>query len=117
MWNFILQLGSIAGLFSIAGGAYLYFENKKFKKLDAERELEIARIELAELRKERGDVKTTDIFFEYWGRDKEYDFQEAKVQARISYYSDLRDHRFLWFLNRKKNNKKAGALRTSDKNY
>jgi hypothetical protein len=125
MWQTILNIGSLAGLLSIAGAAYLYFEARKFKKLEATKEYRLARAELAELEGQRaGRVRvfeqakhqmarasnneTWEINRSGWEKlDKEqqtaefeFSAEETKAQARVKYYRALKNHKFLWFLRR-----------------
>lgn len=127
-WQTILNIGSLSGLVGLTGGIYLYFENRKFKKLDAEKEYKIACVELAEINEkelqEKNHVdgvilevirgsKTRDVFdlnkdyldkleLKKWKIIERYMLPKAKVEARVSYYEDLKDHSLLWFLKNKR---------------
>lgn len=124
IWNIILQAGSIGGLLSIVSATYLYFENRKFKTLEAEKDYEICRSELIELEDKikqeealidddirsiiRGS-KTREVF--EWNKpalDKlefektkifvKYILPKSKMEAKVNYYKNLKDHSLFWFL-------------------
>lgn len=126
MWNLILSLGSLAGLIAIPGAVYLYMESRKLQRLEAEREYRIAQVELNAIEKSRNermaalenqkkDIATASnndtwainrTLFENIDAEQqtirfETNPEEMRLRAKLHYYSDLRNHKFLWFLRRK----------------
>jgi hypothetical protein len=124
-WNFILQLGSIAGIFGLVGASYLYFEKRRFDKLDFERELKIVETELSRVEQ---DYEKQRKFLEKstssriaisldghlsvdrrtWS-EKEEDESKASdlwkkfrndsdiLDAKINYYRKMKNHSLFWF--------------------
>lgn len=123
MWDLILSLGSLAGLIAIPGAIYLYTESRKLQRLEAEKEYRIARVELGAIERNRDErvaalekrkeavARTSNnntwvvnrTLFENLDAEQqavryESNPEELKLRAKLRYYRDLKNHKFLWFL-------------------
>ena len=124
--NFIWE--NLLAMLGIVGTLYFYFENKRLKKYDAKRDLQIAESDLLwfdqafkekkeELNKlhrskirDNGYVRVDDRTQNEKGRDfqdslkieREYFSERAKKQALVDYNKELKNHSIFWFLKKYK---------------
>lgn len=123
IWNNLLAL------LGIIGTLYFYFENRKFKKYNAEKDLKIAEADLnkfdKDYRRKRDELEKIDRakirnngfvrvdertiqekekYFEDWKKDDE-DFwnERSKKEAIVSFNKKIKNHSIFWFLKRKQN--------------
>lgn len=125
--NFIYN--NLLAVLSIIGALYFYFENKKFKKYDAEKNFKIAKAELDKFdkdykrkREEKEKIDRAKIrhsayvtvdertleekekYFEDWKKDED-DFwnERAKKEAIVDFNKKIKNHSIFWFLKKDKN--------------
>lgn len=129
MLDLILKFGGLLGFFTVPVSVYLYFESRRFKILDAEKEYRISRVELSEVESKiieeqkaiessinvviRGSgslenysynsIHLRNLEQEKFGIILKYAPAKSKIEARVNYFKKLKDHSVFWFLKKDKN--------------
>src|SRR3989344_6163316 len=124
--NFIWE--NLLAMLGIVGTLYFYFENKRLKKYDAKRDLQIAESDLLwfdqEFKQKKEDLNKLHnarirnngyiVVDDRTQEEKERDFQDslkiereyfnerAKKQALVDYNKELKNHSIFWFLKKDK---------------